>query len=132
MSAQEAILVLRDLERQVVERERVEMIPPADVHVDAGRGARDFLTHEGDRRRDDLEKAMQTPRSGDVDHDDRADMHMRGSTRKRRQRVGQIGIALAERESVLLAEKVELALVENEKHGAAMEEGARLWRLRNK
>lgn len=124
MAAQKAILVFRDPEREVVKRERVETVPPANVHVDAGRGAGDFLAHEGDRRCDDLEKAVETAGSGDVDHDDRADMHMRGSTRKRRQRVGQIGIALAERESVLLAEKVELALVENEKHGAAMEEGA--------
>ena len=124
MAAQKAILVFRDPEREVVKRERVETVPPANVHVDAGRGAGDFLAHEGDRRRDDLEKAMQTPRSGDVDHDDRADVHMRGSTRKRRQRVGQIGVALAESERVFLAEKVEFALVENEKHGAAMEEGA--------
>lgn len=124
MAAQKAILVFRDPEREVVKRERVETVPPANVHVDAGRGAGDFLAHEGDRRCDDLEKAVETAGSGDVDHDDRADVHVRSPTRKRRQRVGQIGVALAESERVFLAEKVEFTLVENEKHGAAMEEGA--------
>ena len=38
--------------------------------------------------------------------------------------MGQISVALAESERVFLAEMVEFALVENEKHGAAMEEGA--------
>lgn len=123
MAAQKAILVFRDPEREVVKRERVETVPPANVHVDAGRGAGDFLAHEGDRRCDDLEKAVETTSSGDVDHDDRADVHVRSPTRKWRQRVGQIGVALAESERVFLAEKVEFALVENEKHGAAMEEG---------
>lgn len=126
MAAQKAVLVFRDPERQVVQRERVEMVPPANVHVDAGRGAGDFLAHEGDRRRDDLEKAVETAGSGDVDHDDRADVHVGSSTRKRRQRGGQIGVALAESERVFLAEMVEFALVENEKHGAAMEEGTGL------
>lgn len=124
MAAQKAILVFRDPEREVVKRERVETVPPANVHVDAGRGAGDFLANEGDRRCDDLEKAVETAGSGDVDHDDRADVHVRSPTRKWRQRVGQIGVALAESERVFLAEKVEFALVENEKHGAAMEEGA--------
>lgn len=84
MPTQKATLALRELERQAVQREGVEVMPPANLHVDAGRRAGDLLAHEGDRRRDNLEKAVETSGAGAVHHNDGADVHVRGSTVKER------------------------------------------------
>ena len=82
MAAQEAILVLWNPEREVVKRERVETVPPADVHVDAGRGAGDFLAHIGNSRGNDLIEAVEMASPSAVDHDDSADVHVGRSTVK--------------------------------------------------
>lgn len=82
MTTEKPIRTSGELERQALHRERVEVIPATSPHIDAGRGAGDFLAHIGNSRGNDLIEAVEMASPSAVDHDDSADVHVGRSTVK--------------------------------------------------